>query len=451
MTCARMEMRILTAILLSAAALNGASLKAGVARVDITPAGPIWMSGYAARTHPSDGVLIPLWAKALALESSPSARIVIVTTDVVGIPRAVADEVAARVAKQYGLKRSQFLLNVSHTHTGPMVWPNLSNLVVLPPGEQEKLIAYQRKFTDALVTAIGAALHDLAPATVAYSQGSVDFAVNRREPTPKGVKIGVNPAGPVDHTVPVLKVADMAGKIRAILFAYACHNTTLTAETYQLSSDYAGMAAAELERQHEGSTALFVLLCGADQNPNPRGTIDLARRHGKTLADEVDRVLGTPMTPVAGPIRTDFRLTELRLAPRTRPDLESELKSTVPANARRAGLMLQALDAGKPIDRIDYPVQAVRFGHSLTLVALGGEVTVDYDLRVKREYPGEPLIAAGYSNDVMCYIPSARVLHEGGYEAVDSMAYYSQSGPFADDVEDRIFAGIHRAMKSIGR
>src|SRR5947207_13505514 len=107
-------MRTLIAILLSAAGITsatGATLKAGVGRVDITPAGPIWMSGYAARTHPSDGVLIPLWAKALAIESGPGRRIVIVSTDVVGIPRAVADEVAARVAKQYGLKRAQLLLN----------------------------------------------------------------------------------------------------------------------------------------------------------------------------------------------------------------------------------------------------------------------------------------------------------------------------------------------------
>jgi len=444
-------MKVIFAILLTAVGVNAASLRVGVGRVDITPTGPIWLSGYAARTHPSDGVLIPLWAKALAFESSSSGRIVVVTTDVVGIPRVVADEVAARVDKQYGLKRSQFLLNASHTHTGPMIWPNLSNMVVLPGGEEQKLIEYQKRFTNALVSVIGAAIGDLAPANVTYGQGSVDFAANRRQFTPTGVKIGVNPDGPVDHTVPVLRITDQAGKLRAILFAYACHNTTLTGEIYQLSGDYAGMAAAALEREHAGVTALFVMLCGADQNPNPRGTVELAREHGTKLAAEVDRVLGAAMTPVTGPIRTYFGLTELRLAPRTRQDLEGELKSAVPANARRAGLMLKAIDAGKRIDQIDYPVQAVRFGKSLTLLALGGEVTVDYGLRVKREYRGEPIVTAGYSNDVMCYIPTRRIVGEGGYEAVDSMAYYGQAGPFADDVEDRIFAAIHRAMKAVGR
>ena len=436
-------MRTLIAILLSVAGLCGASLKAGIGRVDITPAGLIWMSGYAARTHASEGTLMPLWAKALALESGPGRKMVIVTTDVVGVPRVVVDEVAARVERQHGLKRPQFLINSSHTHTGPVVWQNIPNLTVFPPSEQEKLLAYERRFTDALVAAIGAALRDLAPATVEYGEGSLDFAINRRQ--------AVSPNGPVDHTAPVLKITGADGKLRAVLFGYACHNTTLTAEVYQLSGDYAGFAAAELERRHPGATALFLMLCGADQNPNPRGTVELARKYGDALAAEVDRVIAARMKPVAGPIRTAFRLTTLQLAPRTRQDFETELKSSLAAQVRRAQMMLKALDAGNVIDRIDYPVQAVRFGHSLTLIALGGEVTVDYSLRLKREFTGEPIVVAGYSNDVMCYIPSARVLREGGYEANDSMIYYGQSGPFSADVEDRILAAVHRVTKDVGR
>src|SRR3954466_2853824 len=158
-----------------------------------------------------------------------------------------------------------------------------------------------------------------------------------------------------------------------------------------------------------------------------------------------------PMTPLGGPIRTAFRTTELKLASRTRADLEAELKAPLPAQVRRAQMMLKLIDAGKSIDRVEYPLQAVRFGRGLTLVALGGEVVLDDSIRTKREFPGEPLIVAGYSNDVMCYIPSKRILGEGGYEAVDSMIYYGQAGPFADDVEERIFASIHRVMKDVGR
>ena len=228
-------MRILILVLLWAATLSGATLQAGLAKADITPRGPIWMSGYAARTHPSEGVLSRLWAKALAIESSQGGRIVIVSTDLVGIPRELSDEVAAKLKKQYGLNRSQLLINASHTHTGPIVWPNLRNLAVLPDGEQEKLIDYRKSLAEALVSVAGSALRDLSPAVIEFGEGDAGFAANRRT--------AINPNGPVDHRVPVLKIADPAGRIRGIVFGYACHNTTLTGEFYQLSGDYAGFAA----------------------------------------------------------------------------------------------------------------------------------------------------------------------------------------------------------------
>jgi len=440
-------MRTLILLLFSAATLAGAGLRAGAGRADVTPDGPVWMSGYAARTHPSDGAATRLWAKALAIESGPGHRIVIVGVDVVGIPGDIAPEVARRT----GLKRAELLINASHTHTGPIVWGNLPNIAVVPPAEQEKLIAWRPKFVDGIVAAVTAALHDLAPATLSYGEGSADFAINRRQPTPQGIKGGVNPDGPVDHSVPVIKVLGPDGKLRAVLFAYACHNTTLTAEIYQLSGDYAGFAAAELERRHPGATAVFLELCGADQNPNPRGTVELGKKHGETLAAEVDRVLAAPGKPLAGPVRTTLRLIPLQFAPRTRADLEAELHDPLPAKTRRAAMMLKALDAGRTIDTVQYPVEAIRFGRSLTLVALGGEVVVDYDLRIKREHPGEPIVVAGYSNDVMSYIPSRRVLREGGYEANDSMIYYGQPGPYTDDVEERIVSAVNRALKEVGR
>jgi hypothetical protein len=436
-------MRIPLVLLLWAATLPAATLRAGLAKVDITPRGAVWMSGYAARTHPSEGVLNRLWAKALAIESSQGGRIVIISTDLVGIPRDLSDQLAARLKKQFGLNRSQLLINASHTHTGPIVWPNLRNLTVLPGGEQEKLIDYRKTLDDALVSTAASALRNLSPATIEIGEGTAGFAINRRA--------SINRNGPVDHRVPVLTIADTTGKIRGIVFGYACHNTTLTGEFYQLSGDYAGFAAEAIEQQHSGATAMFLSLCGADQNPNPRSTLELARQHGKTLAGEVERVIAARMTPVTGPVRTAFRTAELRFAPRSRQDFEAELTSKVPAQARRGEMMLKELDAGGILGRLDYPLQAVRFGNSLTLLALGGEVTVDYGLRARREYSGEPLITAGYSNDVMSYIPSARVLREGGYEAVDSMFYYAQPGPFVEDVEERVFAAIRQVMKSVGR
>ena len=113
--------------------------------------------------------------------------------------------------------------------------------------------------------------------------------------------------------------------------------------------------------------------------------------------------------------------------------------------------MLATYDQGRPIRRYSYPVQAIAFGKDLTLLALGGEVVVDYALRIKKEYGAKGLIVAGYSNDVMSYIPSVRVLKEGGYEAVDSMLYYGLPGPYNDDVEDTIMRTVAHVMKRVKR
>ena len=437
------------AFLLLVRLLSASDFKAGVARIDITPATPIWMTGYADRTHASTGVIHPLWVKALALDDNKGSRMVIVTTDLIGLPRAITDLVAARVSRQYNLDRSRLLFNSSHTHTGPVVIPVLPAMFALGADDQRVAEEYRRKLSEDLFTAIGAALGRLSPAQISYGLGAAHFAVNRREQTAKGVRIGVNPAGPVDSDVPVLRVTSADGSLLAILFGYACHNTTLTGQFYELSGDYAGFAQIALEQKHPGATALFLMLCGGDQNPNPRSKLELAEQHGRTLASEVDRVLQSSLTPVKPPVRAAFQNIELEFAFHTRETFEQERKDANPAKVRRAEAMLKAYDERHAVRQTLYPIQALRFGNTLTILALGGEVVVDYSLRAKREYPGN-LIVAGYSNDVMSYIPSQRVLHEGGYEAVDSMIYYGQPGPYADDVEDWIFDGIHSVMKAVG-
>jgi neutral ceramidase len=431
-------------------AADRAALRAGVARIDITPQGSIWLSGYGNRNHPSTGVISPLAAKALAIEDTKGRRVVIVTTDLIGLPRSINDVVAARLQKEHGIERSEIVFNSSHTHTGPLVKANLPTMFELSGEDAARVNAYAQELTEKLYTVATASLANLEPAQVAYATGDAPFAINRRLPSDKGIRLADNPQGPVDHSVPVIRVIGGNGKLKAILFAYACHNTTLTGEFYDISADYAGFAQSAIEAAHPGVVALFMMLCGGDQNPSPRSTLPLAKQHGSELAEAVEKVLAGGLEPLRGPIRSAYENTELKFALHTRETFEAELSSKTPAAVRRAKLMLKGYDEGHPIRRTLYPVQAIRFAAGPVLLALGGEVVVDYDLRAKREYPTTKLIVAGYSNDVMCYIPSKRVLHEGGYEAVDSMTYYGMPGPFADDVEDRVFNAIHSVMKRVG-
>jgi hypothetical protein len=433
---------LILALMPASGALAAPNMQAGAARVDITPPGPIWMSGYASRTKPSEGVMMPISAKALAIQDTRGQRVVLVSTDLIGMPRTLTDWVSSEVMKRYKLDRTHIVFNSSHTHTGPIVRENLETMYNLDAANAKAADDYRKLLFDKLVEVIGLALGDMQPAVIEYGQTTAGFATNRREIAANGIRLGVNPKGPVDHSVPVLRVTAPNGKVRAILFGYACHNTTLTGEFYQISGDYAGHAQAEVERTLPGSVALFYELCGGDQNPNPRSSLDLAAQHGAALGRAVAAAVQGKMQPVSGRVKAAYQIVDLPLAPHTRQQYEQEAQDANVFKSRRAKHMLAAYDARREPRKVSLPVQAIRFERGFALIALGGEVVVDYALWAKSKWPSESLMVAGYSNDVPCYIPNARILREGGYEAVDSMIYYGQPGPFSEEVEERLKDGI---------
>jgi neutral ceramidase len=429
---------------------SAADYRAGVAKVDITPDGPIWLSGYAARTRPSEGVLNRIWAKALALEDRKGSRVVIVTTDLIGLPRAVTDVVGARVSKEYGIERSRVLINSSHTHTGPVVFPNLFMMYFLDPDQERVAKEYGVRLADHLVSVVGAAFADLKPANVSYGSGTVDFAANRRVLVKGGpAQLNVNPQGPVDHSVPVLRITGEKGEVRGVLFGYACHNTTLTAEHHKISGDYAGVAQAEIEKSVPGATALFLELCGGDQNPNPRSEESLVFKHGGALAAEVKRVLDGKVEPVRGEIRAAMQWRDLPLQPHAREDFEKMLGDKDRIRVKFAQTMIRSYDERRPMRSVSYPVQAMRIGRDTVIVALGGEPVVGYALQTKAAHPKLRLVVAGYSNDVMGYIPTAKMLDEGGYEPINSGMYYGLAAPFTKEVEPLVLETINSVIARV--
>jgi len=435
-------------LLALAGIVAGAEFRAGTARIRITSTASIRLAGYN-RDAPSSGVHDELWAKALAIQDSRGASTLIVTTDLIGLPGSLTDAVAAELGKRHKLPRSRVLFNSSHTHTGPVVWGNLLALFAVEPAEEAPVREYTRELQQKLVTVAEAALADLSPARVFFGRGTAGFAANRRVLTPKRVRFGVNQDGPVDHDVPVLLVRSRE-RVKAVLFGYACHLTTV-GPARAISADYAGAAQAELEETYPGALALFLQLCGGDQNPYPRGSWRFVSEHGAALAAEVGRVLGASMREVHGPSGASLEFAKPKFQPHTREMFERELKEKQGALARRAAAMLRAYHSGAPVTEISYPVQVLRFGRDLTIVALGGEVVVDYALRIKKELPAGATVVAAYSNDVMCYVPSARILREGGYEAADNMALFGQPGPFDQSVEQTIMQAVGAAIKAAGK
>ena len=424
--------------------------KVGVATVSITPSQPMWMAGYASRTKPSEGVLSELHAKALVVEDSAGTRAVIVTTDLIGIPRPLRQQVAKAIETRHKLNPAGLLLNCSHTHCSPVVRDDLEMSVMYPldPEQRQRVEAYFVELRDKLIGVIDLAMEDLKPAKLSYSHARCSVAMNRRLPTKDGFQNSPYPDGPVDHDVPVLRVESPEGKLRAIAFGYACHNTTTA--LMQFNADYAGFAQTELEKAHPGATALFVMGCGGDQNPYPRGQIDWAITHGKTLSTAVEAALLPQPKPLRGPFKFEYKEIDLPFEQMTHDELTARRNSKDLFVKRRAeALLAEHAKQGKIRESYPYPVQVLQFGGDLTMVTLGGEVVIDYALRLKRDLGSAPVWVAGYSNDVMAYIPSERVLKEGGYEGGGAMNFTNLPGPWRPGVEDLIINTTRDMVKRL--
>ena len=435
--------------------------KAGVATQLITPEKPLWMAGYGGRNQPAQGVLHPLWIKALAIEDANGHVGVILSSDTLGIPKTIYDNTCEALKEQRGLDRSQIMLHASHTHCGPVLRGALLDIYPLDEEQLKRINAYSDKLERAIVETVGKALDSREPAKLFAGQGVSRFAVNRRNnvegDVPRLRREG-KLKGPVDHSVPVLAVRSLKHELMALVFGYACHNTTLS--FYNWCGDYAGFAQIALEKHHPGAVAMFFAGCGADQNPIPRRTVELAQRYGTMLASAVEETLLADPRELTPELKTAFEFTALELGdPLTREELEPTAKSNN-YRGRWAKRLLKQMDAGKPFIReYDYPLQAWSMGGQ-KWITMGGEVVVDYSLRFKGEY-GPNTWVAGYCNDVMAYIPSRRVLIEDipprassrwGYEGNTSMAVYGMpANRWADDVEDRIGFAVRRLMEKVSK
>ena len=422
-------------------ATAAAETPVGVARIDVTPTHPVLLTGYGHRVGEHEGVDAPISARALAIGDDP---VVLVAVENCGVPAPVVAEVRRLVAAEGGLDPSRLVVASTHTHNAPslegyapLIWEGRET-----PEQRAHVAEYTRWLTGKLVEVARAAVRDRKPAEIAWGQGRATFGGNRRVMKDGQWKgFGFAEKAPVDHSLPAL-FARRDGRVVAVWANYACHCTSAGSEN-RVGGDWAGFAATEIEKDNPGAATLITIGCGADVGPQPTGNVGLSRRHGRAFADAVARLASSALTPLAGPPEVLLKAIELPLA--TVPDRahwEAEAKRK-DFQGRHAQRMLAQLDRdGKLPTTVPYPVTAWRFGRDLAVVFLPGEVTVDYAVRLKREMDWTRLWINGWSNDVPGYIPSRRILAEGGYEPDFSQIYYAWPSRYDPAVEDLIVSTV---------
>lgn len=416
-----------------------ATLYAGAAAVEITPETPQWLDGFGNRTAPSEGCYLPIWAKALRLDSGETS-VMLVSAEVLGFDRARVPALKERIAAAVGVSADAVILAATHTHCAPRVCD------MVMPGEvdSEYLVWFEAQCVRAAQEASAA----VQPARLFFSRTQDDFlGVNRRYPTEQGAVMRPNPGGSHDRDVDTLWVeAEAGGALLASLTLAACHPTSRGGQ--QVGGDYPGYLCRELERVC-GGVALFVLGCAGDVRPaftdaegrfRPAELEEVARA-GQQLAEKVVAA-GTGRKELSGD-RLEVRrgLTEAPLNPVPEAGELRRIAEEDPAPLRRRWAEdLLRRDGGVPRS-LEFEIQVLALPPDMAIIFWPGEVVADYALWVKQigSVPGDPLIlAAAYSNGAVGYVPSRAIYPLGGYEVHGSHPYYRLPASYAPEVEDRL-------------
>ncbi len=433
----------------SGAPCRAGQIAVGASKIEITPTAPVLLAGYGGRPGEYEGIDTPLWARAMAV--GDEQPLLVIAVDNCGVPAAICDRVAHALAERIGTPRSRIVVCSTHTHNAPtltgyapIVWSGHSTAA-----QQGRVDEYTEWLAGKLVEVGVAASNARQPATLWWGQGRVGFGGNRRVlEQGKWVGFGFQRDAPVDHSLPVMVAKATDGAPLAVWVGYACHCTTVGSRNF-VGGDWAGAANDALEREFAGAIAITTIGCGADIGPVPDAGLDAARQYGEQIAAAARAIDETgKLTALSGPINAHREVVALPLAdPPPRATLQELAAAAVPYRSDWAGRMLEQLDRDGTLQtHVDLPLTTWTFGRDLGVVFLGGEVVVDYAHRLKHQLDWRRLWINAWADDVPCYIPSQRILAEGGYEADFSMIYYAKPAPFAPALEDLLIGRVAAAL-----
>ncbi|GMV93989.1 MAG: hypothetical protein AMXMBFR82_37670 [Candidatus Hydrogenedentota bacterium] len=434
---------------------TGASLRASAGKVSIVPPFPTRMGGFFDRTDTFTGVKSPVFARALVCATEDDA-VAVVTTDLLWMPRNLADAVRETAASRTTLKPDHILLSAAHNHSAPA---GFSEQSLFGGPHNPELFAFMR---DALTDAIVEAYAELRPAQLSYGAGLLEhFSRNRQQ----------NNDTVVDPEVGVLKIAEADSRIViATLFNFTGHPVVLGSGNLLICGEYPG-AAEQFVEDAIGGVALFTQGACGDVTVHRSGDPYLeVERLGRVLGAEVIKTAET--APRSEMEVLYSRLEDVEVEPRVFPerkeaelnrdDLKNQLADAKQRGTNAAailrlekeldsaewGVRIATLTQERPgalplVDRA--PVHVMQIG-PLVLVGIPGELFVEYGLEIKqrvRQSKDRPLMVVGFANDYLGYLVTPRAVHTGGYEQATARLQASAPRAMTEAAMQWVEEGIH--------
>ena len=421
----------------------------GTTTIDITPPVGVFLSGFAAREGPSTGTYHPLRAVA-SIISDGESRACLVSAEWLGFYDR-AEEAREQITEATGIEAGRIFLFGSHTHYGPSVRRDIDTRRKCYVDEE-----YVAGALDAMAKAAASASEKMEAVQLSGGRGWCGFAASRREPDGEGgIRWSPSLDAPHDHEGPIIVAKSESGELRQILFSYACHPTSGGGTLNETGGDYPGFALEHLDLALPGSSPAFLLGCAGDQKPNAvhpdkPGFRPLEVEETKGLGDQLGRaVVRTIESDDLRPISGDLRINQQMLALEFDAVDDEMIEESLQASSKYVREWAEHLASLEELpESIPFEVQTLALGDSFALIALSGEITVEYALRLKRELGAryENVLVLGYANHIIGYVPVKRQIPEGGYEVIGSNQHMFYPGPFAAETEEQICAAVHGCL-----
>jgi neutral ceramidase len=445
-------------------------MKFSIGSRDITPSFPVFQSGFGGRTRKSEGVLQPIYMKVALLQANKT--VLIIAIDAMGADRSFVAGIKDALQERFGLAHDEVLINFSHAHSSisltgldvslrSTIWSLSQDHV--PAKESEKDFSvdedYFRRLRDSLLEMVAHCYENLIEGELSIGSANSEFAISRRVPLGNGkTDFAPNPHATIDKELSVLKLTDTEGRIQGIVYCFGCHPTTL-GETYKLANDFIGFTSAELEKSYPGATALFLQACGAELKPwatvgdgsFKSCSAEDVQAMGFVLATDVKQIIeagnftvvnchfNTALYDCALPTGSDDIGFYREILERDEPDSFEHTSATLMMAARLDGTAKKAMPCF---------VAAWQLDPQTHLVAIESEVSTEYSLAIKNYFNKGNMVALGYSNGVTCYIPSRKMIGEGGYEA-ECNYFFGLEGRFLPEIEDILIGQVARLLHAV--
>jgi hypothetical protein len=384
------------------------TLRAGFAKIEITPKVPAYLAGYGMRNKPSEGVHDPLFLRTMVLDDGKT-RLAILANDLCLIGNDLTNELHLMVTKA-GFSPENIFTATTHTHSGPVTSGN--NVDV------EWLEGLKHKMVESVLLAE----KQLQPIRIDIGKGKCNVGMNRRERQPDGTtRLGTNPDGFVDTELGVIRFDDIVGNPLSLVLNYGCHGTALGGHNYQISSDYMGEGVRLVEKQAKGQPfAMF--LTGASGNVDPRYRVGTSFEHVRELGEEL----------TSDTLNINSQLTT------------ENIDATIRIFSETINVPRKTEEVEKGSDKnIAIPVSLIRLNdcsagasHSLLFITFPGELFAEIGMELKKRSPCANTFIIGYCNGSVGYLPIRQAYAEGGYEVNVTHCTPEAENVFVDGVSE---------------